>query len=253
MLADAALPGQMKIILGDVLAYNFDSLFPQELRTEWSERPPPIHVVGNLPFNISTPLIIKWMRLMSEQSGFYQMGRVPLTLTFQKEVAERMIAPVLHYQRSRLSIICQNWCDVKIKFSMSGKNFLPVSNVEVSVVKFVPLVEPRIKVPFKVLEKFVRHLFHYRNKQIKHSIATLFPPDLKDLTHELFLQTGIEQELTPAMLSIEEIGALCTLYLDMCQENYGLFEYDFRAKKTIPRSLLKQIAASNELQPTSQL
>lgn len=241
MLADAALPGQMKIIVGDVMDYNFDNLFPETLRTEWAQRPPPISVVGNLPFNVSTPLIIRWIRLMSEQAGFYGLGRVPLTLTFQKEVAERIVAPVLNYQRSRLSIICQNWCDAKIKFTISGKSFLPAPKVDVAVVKFVPLIEPRINLPFKVIEKFVRHMFHYRSKFIRRSLSTLFPNDLKDLNEELFLETGIDPELTPAMLSIEEIGALCTAYHQMCQENFGLYEYDFRARKTLPKSLVDKI------------
>ena len=241
MLADAALPGQMKIIVGDVMDYNFDGLFPEQLRTEWHDSPPPIHVIGNLPFNVSTPLIIKWLRLLSEHSGFYRMGRVPMTLTFQKEVAQRMVAPVMDFQRSRLSIMCQNWCDVKIRFDIGGKYFVPAPKVDVAVVKFVPLVEPRIKLPFNVIEKFVRHLFHYRRKYIKNSLATLFPADLKDLNEELFAQTGIDSALTPTMLSIDEVGALCTLYYQMCGDNFGLLEFDYRARKTLPKIVQQQI------------
>lgn len=240
MLADAGLPGQMKIIVGDAMDYTFDRLFPDEISTEWSQPSPPICVIGNLPFNVSTRLTLKWIHLMSEQSGFFRHGRVPLTLTFQKEVAQRMVAPVLDHQRSRLSIMCQNWCDVKLRLNISGKYFVPAPKVDVSVVKLVPLVEPRIKLPFKVVEKFVRHLFHYRNKHIRFSLGTLFPSDLKDLNEELFLQTGIQPILTPAMLAIDEIGALCTLYQRMCEENYGLFEYNYRAQKALPKSALKK-------------
>lgn len=241
MLADAAIPGQMKIIVGDVMDYTFDGLFPEELRTEWSQAPPPIHVVGNLPFNVSTPLIIKWLRLISSQSGFYRMGRVPLTLTFQKEVAERIVAPILDVQRSRLSVMCQNWCNVKLKFHIGGKYFTPPPKVDVAVVKFVPLVEPQIKLPFNVIEKFVRHLFHHRNKYIRFGLDTLFPPNLKGLNEELFQQTGIDPHLTCTMLSVEEIGALCKLYHQMCEKNYGLFEYDYRARKTTPKLIQEQL------------
>lgn len=44
-----------------------------------------------------------------------------MTLTFQKEVAERMVAPIMTKERSRLSIMCQNWCKVEHKFNISGK------------------------------------------------------------------------------------------------------------------------------------
>lgn len=231
MLADAAAPGQMKIIVGDVMDYTFDGLFPEHLRTDWNDNSPPIHVIGNLPFNVSTPLIFKWLRLMSEQKGFYKMGRVPLTLTFQKEVAERMVAPVLDYQRCRLSVMCQNWCRAKIRFNINSRYFVPAPKVDVSLVKFVPLPEPRINIPFEVLEKFVRHLFHHRNKDLKFGLGTLFPEDLKDLNGELILQTKLDSELKPTMLSIDEIGELSLLYHKMCNENDGLFQYDYRAKK----------------------
>lgn len=46
-----------------------------------------------------------------------------MTLTFQKEVAERMVAPIMSQERSRLSIMCQNWCRVEHKFNIQGKTY----------------------------------------------------------------------------------------------------------------------------------
>lgn len=239
MLADAALPGQMKILLGDVMDYNFDNLFDERLKVPWDDRPPPINVIGNLPFNVSTPLIIKWLRLMSTKSGFFRMGRVPMTLTFQQEVAERIVAPVLDYQRCRLSVMCQNLANVRLCFNISGTQFMPPPKVNVGVVKFTPLVKPRIDLPFNVVEKFVRHLFQFRNKRIYHCLATLFPePVKKNLTEELFLRTGIHDDITCTFLSVDEIGALAKVYHEFCQEHEGLFEYNFRAQKIKPMSEL---------------
>ena len=61
--------------------------------------PPPFHIIGNLPFNVSTPLLIRWLRSISRQSQAWCQGRVPMTLTFQKEVADRIVAPMLNKNR----------------------------------------------------------------------------------------------------------------------------------------------------------
>ena len=57
---------------------------------------------------------------MYERRGFWSYGRTPLTLTFQKEVAERMVAPVADEQRCRLSAMCQNWAHVKYAHTFPG-------------------------------------------------------------------------------------------------------------------------------------
>lgn len=66
MLAEAA-PCQMDIIFGDVLTFNMEKMFKEESLKQWSEQPPNIHLIGNLPFNVATPLIIKWLHAVSEK------------------------------------------------------------------------------------------------------------------------------------------------------------------------------------------
>lgn len=121
MLSEA-VNGRLQIMLGDVLGFTMGDIFPKELTRDWQDLPPKLHIIGNLPFNISTPLIIRWLKDISYHQGAFSYGRVMLTLTFQKEVAERMIAPILSSQRCRLSIMCQHLCDVQHLFTIPGIN-----------------------------------------------------------------------------------------------------------------------------------
>lgn len=66
MLQEAS-NGRMSVVWGDVLSHNLANSFPEEARREWSDQPPNIHIIGNLPFNVATPLIIRWLKAMSER------------------------------------------------------------------------------------------------------------------------------------------------------------------------------------------
>lgn len=169
-MLNEASGGMMRIFSGDVLRFNMEQIFPSEMSVNWSDDPPHLHIIGNLPFNVSTPLIIRWLEDMSMRRGAWKHGRVPLTLTFQKEVAERMVAPTLKNPRCRLSVMCQYLCDVQHHFTVGGRSFVPSPDVDVGIVRFVPLVEPHIQAPFPLVEKVVRHVFQFRQKMCKNGL-----------------------------------------------------------------------------------
>lgn len=66
MLVDAS-GDRMSIVWGDVLSHTLRNSFPQESCSDWNDATPNIHIIGNLPFNIATPLIIKWLKAISER------------------------------------------------------------------------------------------------------------------------------------------------------------------------------------------
>lgn len=117
----ATVNGKMDIIYDDILKVNMEKMFPEEMKKNWNDDCPDINLIGNLPFNISTPLIIKWLHEISEKRGPWTMGRTRMTLTFQKEVAERLVAEETEFQRCRLSVMAQAWTEPKLKCIIPGK------------------------------------------------------------------------------------------------------------------------------------
>ncbi|ESO06925.1 hypothetical protein HELRODRAFT_110947 [Helobdella robusta] len=228
---NAASHNRMKIYHGDVLHFNMYDIFPPEISRDWSEEPPNAHIIGNLPFSVSTPLIIRWLREISRKEGAWSRGRVRLTLTFQKEIAERMVAPVMNDQRCRLSVMCQNWCDVQHKFTITGKAFVPSPDVDVGVVQFTPRITPQILTAFEYVEKLLRHVFHYRPKMCRKGIETLFPPDRPDLTRRLLTRADVHADSRSYSLHVEDFDRMCQAYKEICDEEPHLLTYDYRSKE----------------------
>lgn len=233
LLADA-YDDRMKIVLGDVMNFPMDDLFPRELALDWDDAErPPIHIIGNLPFNVSTPLIIRWLRDLSCRRGIFSYGRVDMTLTFQREVAERMVAPAFDVRhRCRLTIMCQHLCHVRHMFNIPGNAFVPKPKVDVGVVHFVPRVEPRIGLPFEVVEKFMRNVFHFRQKFCRRGVEVLFPEATRDkLTDDLFAIAEVDPKIRPFCLTMGELNLMANAYHALCVRHPEIVEYDYRQSR----------------------
>ncbi|XP_043252762.1 dimethyladenosine transferase 1, mitochondrial [Colletes gigas] len=236
MLADAfaAVNGKMDIIYNDIMRTSLDNLFPTTKAQIWEGKSPRLYIIGNLPFNVSTPLIIQWLHAISEKRGPWAYGRTRMTLTFQKEVAERLVAEPLNIQRCRLSVMAQAWTHPILHFVIPGTAFLPKPKVDVGVVSFVPLSVPHTQHEFKIFEKVTRHIFSFRQKYSIRGIETLFPLDCRtELGEMMFKLSDIDPKTRPMALTVQNIDRLVTAYKYLIGKHPEIEFYEYRASRRI--------------------
>lgn len=247
----------VKIIRGDILNFNMENMFSEDKMRPWVDKSPDIHLIGNLPFNISTPLIIKWLHSIAERRSAWRYGRVKMTLTFQKEVAERIVSPILRKSRCRLSVMCQNWCYVEHKLTINGSAFVPPPDVDVGVVTFEPMIKPVIDLPFKLVEKVVRSLFHSRQKYCRRGVEVLFPPPRRNEMVDLaFKVSDIDPMSRPVMLTVGEIGRIVYAYSQIISKNPQIANYEYRSSKIYEEDMddldVEEIASGEPLSASRQ-
>lgn len=222
----------MQIEIGDIRSYNFEVGFQNNVKYDWLGLVPPIHLVGNLPFSVSTILLVDWLNAISQKRSAWLFGRSTMTLTFQKEVAERIVAQVTEKQRCRLSVMCQMWCDVDYKFTIPGTAFVPKPDVDVGVVTLIPKKYPLVDLPFAMVEKVVRTVFNMRQKHCRRGVEVLFPKDLREtLGPRLFQLADVDFTARPFELSNEEFARVCYAYKMLSDQYPEIDGYNFRASK----------------------
>ena len=125
----------------------------------------PAHLVSNLPYNVGTPLLIKWL------TGPWQP--CALTLMFQKEVAERVVAGVGDDAYGRLAVIARATCEARIVMHMPAAAFTPPPKVASAVVHLVPHAMRPDDALLKRLERVTAAAFGQRRKMLRSSLKTL--------------------------------------------------------------------------------
>ncbi|XP_020291714.1 dimethyladenosine transferase 1, mitochondrial [Pseudomyrmex gracilis] len=239
MLAEsfAEVNGKMDILYEDIMTTNMESLFQMEEKRSWDDKPPDICIIGNLPFSVSTHLIIKWLHAISERQGAWTFGRTKMTLTFQKEVAERLVAQPGEDQRCRLSVMAQAYTYPQLRFIIPSKAFLPMPDVEVGVVTLTPLVKPHTQHNFKFFEKVTRHMFSFRQKYSVRCAETLFPMNCREeLSLMMFKLSHLEPTIRPFQLTVDEIDRLASAYKYLLEKHPELELYDYRASRRVLHS-----------------
>jgi len=182
----------VEVVKGDILKVDFRQFLKREGH--------PIKVVANLPYQISTPLLFRFIESKEAFSTF--------TLMLQKEVAERVVAPPGRKEYGPLSIFIQIFLDVSIRFFIKPSAFFPPPKVESAVVhmawKEKPMIETNDEEWFK---RVVRACFGYRRKTLVNALkhSELFLPEPVELKMEAI---GIDPRRRPETLTIQEFRGL---------------------------------------------
>jgi 16S rRNA (adenine1518-N6/adenine1519-N6)-dimethyltransferase len=184
----AAANGRLELLEADALLVDLAALGT-----------PPIRVVANLPYNIGTKLLTTWLDAPERFES--------LTLMFQAEVADRLIAPAGTADYGRLSILAQWLCRVERVLEVPARAFTPPPKVESAVVRLVPRAEPLAPAPRAALQAVTRAAFAQRRKMLRGSLKSLGGAALLE-------RAGIEPSKRPEELSIETFCTLARAYAE---------------------------------------
>lgn len=182
---DPFLSKKLHIINKDVLTVDFTSLIPQQTTK--------VKVFGNLPYNISTPLMLH----LFKQDGIFD----EMTFMLQKEVVDRLIAAPNSKDYGRLSLITQYYCRVLPVCEVPPEAFRPAPKVDSAVVMLIPYKELPLKaINIEDFERLTSFAFSQRRKTIKNALSNIF--DTGDW--ELFAKHGIDETKRPENLTLTQ-------------------------------------------------
>jgi 16S rRNA (adenine1518-N6/adenine1519-N6)-dimethyltransferase len=178
-------PGKLEVISADALKLDETKIWPSMVR-----------VAANLPYNVGTALLIKWLTVESWPPAW-----ASLTLMFQKEVAQRITAQPGGEHYGRLSVLAQWRCTAKILFDVNRSAFVPPPSVTSAIVRLEPRSQPLAPAQRNDLEKITQAAFGQRRKMLRQS--------LKALGGETLLEkAGIDPTARPENLTIQDFAAL---------------------------------------------
>lgn len=183
----AAYPGRLQAINGDALDVN-----PLEYLT------PPIKIAANLPYNVGTELLVRWLT-PPKWPPFW----VSLTLMFQREVAQRIVATPGSKAYGRLALLAQWRTDPKIVLDLPPEAFSPPPKVKSAVVHLTALPKPRFEADAGTLNRVVAAAFNQRRKMLRSALKSLDPA----IEDHLFA-VGIKPTERAEQVGLEEFCAL---------------------------------------------
>ncbi len=179
---------------------------------KWGEK---LKVVSNLPYNIATQLIFRFVEMREALSG--------MTLTLQREVAERIVALPGKKQYGILSVLLQLYCDASIRLVVPPSSFYPRPKVESAVVRFEFLQKPRVEIEDEsTFRKVVKASFGHRRKTLKNSLKSAAFLNVEEEEIERHLRkAGIDPRRRGETLTLREFAALSEALSARVSSGYG--------------------------------
>ena len=186
----AAYPGRLEVIKADALEIDAASLLT-----------PPVRIVANLPYNVGTELLTRWL-----DPPIWPPFWDSLTLMFQREVAERIVARPGSKAYGRLAILAQWRSEARIVMELPPEAFTPPPKVHSAVVHLKALPEPRYPATPKILLDVVARGFNQRRKMLRASLKGV-APDIEDR----LIAAGIAPTDRAETVDLERFCALARL------------------------------------------
>lgn len=186
---------RFEIIQGDALKIDELKIFQTTQQVRGGNGEKKFKIIANLPYNIGTVLIFKWLKITPQIQSMHLM--------LQKEVVERITAKSGDNNYGRLAVMVNFLCETKMVFTVSKNVFTPPPKVTSAIVEIIPREKPLADVEFSKLEKVVAAAFNQRRKMIKSSLKSIF-----ENPEEILESCGIRPDLRPENLKIEEFCKL---------------------------------------------
>lgn len=179
---------QLEIINDDALKIDENKLITKK----------PFKIISNLPYNIGTPLLFKWLE------NYQNIALMILML--QKEVVERIVAKPGTKKYGRISVMANFLCETEYLFDVHPSNFVPPPKVTSAIVKIIPREKPFMEVDLKLLARITQAAFGQRRKMIRSSLKSL-GIDVEDLLKKCAIDGSKRAE----ELSLKEFGLLAQM------------------------------------------
>jgi 16S rRNA (adenine1518-N6/adenine1519-N6)-dimethyltransferase len=174
---NAEKSSRIQLYEADALKFDFKTLSPK-----------PFKLVGNLPYNISTPLLFHLFESIDDIES--------LNIMLQKEVVDRLAATPDSKDYGRLSVMAQYFCEITPLLDIPPESFYPAPQVDSGFVRLTPRAN-RQPVPFKLFEEVVREAFHCRRKTLANNLK-------KFATKETLTSWGINPSLRAEVLGVPD-------------------------------------------------
>tara|TARA_A100001011_G_scaffold333335_1_gene361011 strand:- start:173 stop:1033 length:861 start_codon:yes stop_codon:yes gene_type:complete len=182
---------KLTVINDDILNLSLNSLGPF-----------PKSILGNLPYNISSKLIVSWLKEIHYDKNIKIDN---ITITIQKELADRLISSKDSKEYGRISVYTQLLSNVNKLLELSPSNFHPKPKVFSSVINIKPLKKPRFKVNLETFEKIVKQAFGNRRKMLRQSLKNLGG-------NKLLGMSNINSSLRAENLSVEDFCFISNVF-----------------------------------------